>query len=74
MLKHDARKHDDRAHHGPDGKPKHPKGPKEREIAAALTAAAVQALAGRAEYHSLEDAAMAVGRVYEQMFTLITRD
>jgi hypothetical protein len=66
--------HGDHEHGGRPKPPPPPKGPKEREIAAALTAAAVQAAGSQSDFASLDEAATAVARVYEQMFALVTRN
>jgi hypothetical protein len=70
MPSHHERKH--HVHEHPEPAKKGPgKGPKEKEIAATLTAATV-ALAGTGvTYASLEAAGDAVANLYERMFALV---
>jgi hypothetical protein len=61
-------------HHEPKhhDKPKKPgRGPKEFEIAATLTTAAIHAAGGNAGVHSLDEAADAVERIFTRMLGLV---
>ncbi len=73
MPGHHDERHPGRDDHRPDKKGPG-KGPKEKEIAAALTAATVALAANVGEYANLEAAGDAVARVYTRMTDLVSNE